>query len=156
MPREPRPQFGLEGHPFFWMTQVISARDRALSAELKGLGLRVPEWRVLAALYSRKRLSMSELSDLASIDRTTLSRTVDRMQKTGWLTRLTDSDDLRITRLTLTAAGEQMFARIWPTVDRLNRAAVQTLPDGCLGLLIWALGQMKLNLDQVPAAARAA
>jgi DNA-binding MarR family transcriptional regulator len=156
MPRDARPQFGLEGHPFFWMTQVISARDRALSTELKGLGLRVPEWRALAALYSRKRLSMSELSDLASIDRTTLSRTVDRMQKTGWLTRLADSDDLRVTRLSLTAAGEQMFARIWPTVDRLNRAAVQTLPDGCLELLIWALGQMKLNLDQVPAAARAA
>jgi DNA-binding MarR family transcriptional regulator len=142
------------------MTQVISARDRALSAELKGLGLRVPEWRVLAAVYSRKRLSISELSDLASIDRTTLSRTVDRMQEAGWLTRLADSDDLRVKRLSLTAAGERIFTRIWPTVDSLNRAAADTLPNGCLELLIWALAQMKSNLDpkpdKLPAAERAA
>jgi MarR family transcriptional regulator, organic hydroperoxide resistance regulator len=147
MPKDAGPQFALDAHPFFWMTQVISARDKALGAELKGLGLRVPEWRVLAALYSRRRLSISELSDLASIDRTTLSRTVDRMEKTGSVTRLTDTDDLRITRLALTGAGERMFARIWPTVERLNRAAIAGLPNGSLELLNWTLGQMKTNLD---------
>lgn len=156
MPKDARLPFTLEGHPFFWMTQVIAARDKALSAVLRGLGLRVQEWRVLAALYSRRRLSIGELSDLVSIDRTTLSRTVDRMQKTGWLARLADADDLRITRLALTGAGERMFARIWPTVERLNRTAVEKLPDGCLALLMWTLGEMKRSLDQVPAAERAA
>lgn len=139
--------FDLEGHTFFWMTQVIACRDRQLALELKGEGLRVPEWRALASLHAKKSLSMSELSDLASIDRSTLTRTVDRMQKAGWVARLSDSDDMRVTRLALTAAGQRLFARVWPTVDRLNKAAASGLPDSALGMLRWTLEQMRQNLD---------
>jgi DNA-binding MarR family transcriptional regulator len=152
MPQATRPGFELERHPFFWMTQAIAARDRALAGELKALGLRVPEWRVLASLCARKRLSMRELADLSSIDRTTLTRTVDRMQETGWLTRLADADDLRVTRLALTAAGEQLFARIWPAMDRLNSAAIAGLPSGAVEMLSWTLEKMKTNLDRGNAA----
>lgn len=148
MPREPRPDFQLDRHPFFWMTQAIAARDAALAGELREHGLRVPEWRVLASLYARKRLSMRELADLSSIDRTTLTRTVDRMQETGLVTRLADSRDLRVTRLALTAAGERLFARIWPTMERLNRAAVEGLPPGSVQMLAWTLQCMKDNLDR--------
>ncbi len=148
MTRESRPEFDLEHHPFFWMTQAIAARDSALAGELKTLGLRVPEWRVLASLCARKRLSMKELADLSSIDRTTLTHTVDRMQETGLLARLADSEDARVTRLSLTAAGEKLFARIWPAVDRINRSAVEGLPKGAVEMLSWTLERMKSNLDR--------
>lgn len=143
-----KPPFQLERHVFFWLTQAIGSRDRRLAQELKDVGMRVPEWRALAALYARRRCSMSELADLASIDRTTLTRTVDRMEKAGWATRLSDADDLRVTRLALTATGERLFARIWPTVERLNRAAVEGLPAGAVDMLCWTLERMKTNLDQ--------
>jgi DNA-binding MarR family transcriptional regulator len=148
MPPDPRPAFDLEGHPFFWMTQAIGARDSALADELKDVGLRVPDWRVLATLYARKHLSLRELADLCTIDRTTLSRTMDRMQEAGWVARLADSRDLRVTRLSLTPSGEQLFARLWPVVDRLNRAAVAGLPPGAVEMLAWTLERMKINLDR--------
>ncbi|MGA8052187.1 MAG: MarR family winged helix-turn-helix transcriptional regulator [Burkholderiales bacterium] len=148
MPRDARPSFDLERHIFFWLTQVIGSRDRRLAQELKGAGLRVPEWRVLASLYARRRCSMSELADFATIDRTTLTRTVDRMQRAGWVTRLSDSEDMRVTRLALTAAGERLFARIWPAVEQINRAAVAGLPEAAVDALRRTLERMKGNLDQ--------
>ncbi len=148
MPREAPPAFELERHVFFWLTQVIGSRDRRLVQALKGYRVRVPEWRVLASLHARRRCSMSELADLTTIDRTTLSRTVDRMQHAGWLVRLSDSEDMRITRLAPTAAGGKLFARIWPAVERLNRAAVADLPEAAVDMLRWTLGRMKANLDQ--------
>ena len=141
------PDFDLDRHPFFWMTQVISARAAQLAAVLKPYRMRAPEWRALAAIYGRKRCSMSELSDLSSIDRTTLSRTVDRMQRAGLLVRLSDAEDARVTRLSLTTRGEQLFGRIWPAVDRLNAAAQAGLPDGATDMLRWTLARMKANLD---------
>lgn len=141
------PTFDLEGHSFFWMTQVMACRDRQLAQELKDEGLRVPEWRALASLHAKKSLSMSELSDLASIDRSTLTRTMDRMQKSGWVTRLSDSDDMRVTRLALTASGQRLFARVWPIVERLNIAACAGLPESALGMLRWTLEHMRQNLD---------
>jgi DNA-binding MarR family transcriptional regulator len=152
-----RPAFDLDGHVFFWLTQVTAARDLQLASALKDFGVRVPEWRALAALYARRRCTMRELADLAAIDRTTLTRTVDRMEDAGWLARLADGDDMRVTRLSLTAPGEKLFARIWPAVERLNHAAIAGLPAGAVEKLRDTLARIKRNLDEEPAAsARAA
>jgi DNA-binding MarR family transcriptional regulator len=156
MPRPDSQRFALERHVFFWLTQAIGSRDRRLALALKVFGLRVPEWRVLASLHARRRCTMSELADLATIDRTTLTRTVDRMQKAGWVTRLDDAADLRVTRLAHTASGERLFARIWPTVEQLNQLAVAGLPSGAVDMLRWTLERMKTNLDQGPADAERA
>ncbi len=147
MPESPRPEFNLDSHTFYWLTQVVGARDRELAAALKTHRLRVPEWRTLAALYSRQRCSMSELSDATTIDRTTLTRTVDRMVRSGWLSRLADASDMRVTRLSLTAEGRRLFVRIWPDAERIDAVARAGLPGGAAEMLRWTLQQMKQNLD---------
>lgn len=139
--------FDLEHHSFFWMTQVIASRDRQLAIELKSHDLRVPEWRALASLHARQSLSMSELADLASIDRSTLTRTVDRLQNAGWMRRISDAADMRVTRLALTSSGQALFASVWPMVERLNKAAVADLPGPAIEMLRWTLERMKANLD---------
>ena len=151
-----RPAFELDSHLFFWLTQVTGARDRRLTIALKPFGLRVPEWRALAALHARHKCTTSELAELSSIDRTTLTRTVDRMEEAGWLARLSDGEDMRITRLALTAAGERLFARVWPAVAELNDAALAGLSPAAQERLRAMLEQMKSNLDEEPAAERAA
>ena len=140
-------KFELDRHPFFWITQVMAARDRELAQGLRDYGLRVPEWRALAALYSKRRCTMSELADFATIDRTTLTRTVDRMQDAGWIARLADDADARITRLALTTTGRRMFERIWPQVQRLNNLALAGLSSAQIESLRRTLGQMKANLE---------
>jgi DNA-binding MarR family transcriptional regulator len=139
--------FELDRHVFFWLTQVIGARDRELAQGLRDFGLRVPEWRALAALYSRKRSTMSELAELATIDRTTLTRTVDRMQDAGWLERLSDQEDMRVTRLALTATGRKMFERIWPQAQRLNELALEGLSKAEIESLKKVLERMRANLE---------
>jgi DNA-binding MarR family transcriptional regulator len=141
------PDFVLDQHLFFWVTQVLDRRDRQLAVALKADGLRAPDWRILATLHSRQRLSMSALADLTSIDRTTLSRVVERMVKAEWVTRLTDASDARITRLALTAAGERLFARIWPAVWQVNARATANLPEPAIGLVRWALQEMCRSFD---------
>ena len=139
--------FDLDSHVFYWLTQVIGARDRELTQGLREFGLRVPEWRALAALYARQRCTMSELAELATIDRTTLTRTVDRMQDAGWLSRLADGDDMRVTRLELTAAGRKLFDRVWPTAQRLNELALAGLSKPEIQQLHKTLERMRSNLE---------
>ena len=139
--------FDLDGHVFYWLTQVIGARDRELTQGLREFGLRVPEWRALAALYARHRCTTSELAELSTIDRTTLTRTVDRMQDSGWLSRLADTDDMRVTRLELTASGRKLFEKVWPAVQRLNELALAGLPKAEIQQLRKTLERMRTNLD---------
>jgi len=139
--------FDVEQHLFFWFTQVISRRDKQLNAALRPYRIRVPEWRVLGLLYSRRGLSMSEVADFAAIDPTTLSRTVAQLVRSGLLVRIADAADKRITRLALTAAGTRMAEQILPIVFRLNDAATAGLPDAVVGVLRWALERMRDSLD---------
>lgn len=143
--------FDLDRHVFFWLTQAIGARDRELAQGLKDHGLRVPEWRALAALYAKKHetrsCTTSDLAELATIDRTTLTRTVDRMQDAGWLERLADEEDMRVTRLALTATGRKMFERIWPEVQRLNELALDGLSKAEIDSLRRILERMRANLE---------
>ena len=90
---------------------------------------------------------MSELADLATIDRTTLTRTVDRMQEAGWLARLADGDDMRVTRLELTAAGRKLFDKVWPTAQRLNELALAGLSKAEIQQLHKTLERMRSNLE---------
>ena len=140
--------FRLENHVFFWLTQVIGERDRELAQGLRDYGLRVPEWRLLAALYARPSSTMSDLAELATIDRTTLTRTVDRMEEAGWLARSADAADMRVTRLALNAAGRRMFERIWPDVERLNALALEGLSKAEIRDLHRILEKMRANLDE--------
>lgn len=139
----------LEHHLFYWLTEIIGRRNRLLAPALKPFGLRVPEWRVLMSLKSRHKASFKELAELASFDQTTLSRTIDRMVKTGLVTRLSDVDDMRITRLALTAKGEALWHDLWPAVNELNVAACARLPEGGAAMLRWLLGQMRVALDEM-------
>ncbi len=142
-----RAAFDLDQHVFFWLTQVIGARDRRLAQILKRHGLRVPEWRVLATLAATQRCTMSELAEFTTIDRTTLTRTVDRLEHTGLIVRLADASDLRVTRLALTAAGERLFARLQPEQELINQSAFAELPPGAADMMRWTLARMKQNLD---------
>lgn len=139
--------FDHEQHLFFWLTQVTSRRDRHLALALRPHGLRVPDWRVLGLLYSRHGLSMSEVADSAAIDPTTLSRTVAQLVRGDLVMRLSPVGDKRVTRLALTAEGTRAVERILPLVARLNDTACAGLPEAIPGLLRWALGEMRRNLD---------
>jgi DNA-binding MarR family transcriptional regulator len=140
-------KFELDRHPFFWLTQVIGARDRELAQGLRDYGLRVPEWRVLAALYARRLCTMSDLAELATIDRTTLTRTIDRMAEAGWLERRAYEADMRVTRLALTAAGRRTFDRIWHEVEKLNALALEGLSKAEIQQLQSILARMHANLE---------
>jgi DNA-binding MarR family transcriptional regulator len=140
--------FDLDHHVFYWMTQVMGRRDRQLGAELRRHRLRVPEWRVLALLKGRQPVSLGEAAVTVGLDHTTMSRTVDRMVRAGRILRLSDTADMRVTRLGLTAAGARLFEQVWPIVLRLNREALARLPEGSIPLLCLALREMGRAMDE--------
>lgn len=142
----PAVRFDLDAHVFYWFTQVVALRDRQIARAFQARGLRVPEWRVLASLAARGKLTMGELAELSSIDRTTLTRTIDRMAKDGLLIRKKDASDQRVMRLALTAGGRAMFGKLRPNVARTSEAAMAGLDVRARAALMATLRRMRANL----------
>jgi DNA-binding MarR family transcriptional regulator len=143
----PLPAFDLEAHVFYLFTQIFGRRNRHLTDQLKPLRITVPKWRVLAVLHERPNCTMNRLADLTTVDRTTLTRTLDQMVRDGLVARRADRQDRRRARLHLTPRGIEAFRLVLPRVIEQNERAVRGLSARELAAFRATLHRMVRNLD---------
>jgi DNA-binding MarR family transcriptional regulator len=105
--------------PAVQLTIAVMATADAFLRESQRLfrphGLTAAQYNVLNVLAPRREgISQRELSDLLVVDRSNVTGLVDRMEKAGWVRRADDPADRRVYRVTLTAAGRSLWARVEP------------------------------------------
>jgi DNA-binding MarR family transcriptional regulator len=156
---EPKWLSAEEQQTWFALTGVLAWLPDALDAQLqRDAGISHFEYQVMAMLSMspHRTRRMSEVAALAIGSLPRLSRTVDRLEKRGWVTRRPDPDDGRATLAVLTDAGWEKVVATAPghvaevrrlVIDPLTRAQVRQLheianrirhavqPDGCLPAL---------------------
>lgn len=108
------------GHLFFLLHHLVRQRESALGQELAATGLTLGQWQVLATLGRLNRATMGEVAAFCATDRTTLTRTVDRMVGEGLVQRHRDKDDRRQVLLTLTEKGQVMLEKAQACVTAFN------------------------------------
>lgn len=80
--------------------------------------------------------SVGQLAEKTAVDRTTLTRTIEKMESDGLIARGVRAENRRITTLNLTPAGQEFFAFILPIVRQKNAEAVAGLSqDEVLALI---------------------
>ena len=71
--------------------------------------LTLPRFDLLAQLERADGLKMSELGQRLMVTSGNVTGIADQLERDGWLTRESDSEDRRATRLRLTASGRRRF-----------------------------------------------
>jgi DNA-binding MarR family transcriptional regulator len=105
---------------FFLLFQLMERRDRVLEDILRPHGLNLLQWRVLLGVGWLKVRTMHEVADALAIDRTALSRAVDKLAERGWLLRSEVEHDRRLTQLALTSEGVAVRAELLLQVRELS------------------------------------
>lgn len=108
------------GHLFFLLHHLVRQRENALGRELAQTGLTLSQWQVLATLSRLDKATMGEVAAFCATDRTTLTRTVDRMVDDGLIKRDRDLVDRRQVHLNLTEKGWATFQAALVDVTRFN------------------------------------
>lgn len=72
-------------------------------------GLSVPQWRVLAHLSRRPKISVNELCKLAGLDRVSTSRACTALEGNNWIKKVQHPSDKRLLIIDLTAEGRSRF-----------------------------------------------
>jgi DNA-binding MarR family transcriptional regulator len=142
--------FRLDRHIFYLFGQIYGRRDQQLAKSLRAFRISVPQYRVLAALTDLGSCTINRLSDLTVVDRTTLSRTLDRMERSGLVARKRVEADKRSYEMRLTGAGRAMFRRIWPVIHYHNTRAVAGLSRNELARLRAIIDKMIANVAAPP------
>lgn len=142
--------FKLERHIFYLFGQIYGRRDQQLAKSLRRFRLSVPQWRVMAALVDLGTCTINRLSDLTVVDRTTLSRTLDRMERNGLVARRRVAADKRSYEMRLTAGGRAMLRRIWPVMSYHNARAIAGLSESEMARLKAIIKKMIANVAAPP------
>jgi MarR family transcriptional regulator for hemolysin len=93
----------------------------AVDRRLKGLGMSQAAWMTVAvAAKARSPLAQVELAERVGVEGATMVAMLDRLERAGLVRRSACASDRRVKHVTLTAAGEALYARV-----RVEAAAVR-------------------------------
>jgi MarR family transcriptional regulator, organic hydroperoxide resistance regulator len=95
------------------------------SKELAGIGVALPMYRVMAALWERDGQRLSELADMISMEISTLSRLITEMKKRDLVSRQRQDGDERSVQLSLTSEGRRLVVLLIPRAQSYEAHAVK-------------------------------
>ena len=134
--RDPSPA-APENCTCFNLRKAARAVTQAYDAALQPVGLKATQYSVLAAAAAIGPLTVGKLADRLVMDRTTLTRNLNPLERDG-LVRIEEGEDRRARLVTVTPAGRRLLARAQPLwrsaqermVDRLGRRQWSELLSG--------------------------
>jgi len=108
-----------------WVTRAVT---QFYDAEMRRHGIRPTQGTILLALNAKESWTMAELSDCLGLERTTLVRNLQPLQRDGLVTADGGGRGNRV-ELTITAKGRKQVEKFMPAWRAAQSAMVKTLGE---------------------------
>ena len=102
---------------------VRAVRGR-LDRSLQDAGLRLGQYQLLRLLWDQDGLTPRELAERLDVEMPTVTRTVQRLLRDGFVHREAHPDDARSVRIYLTERGREQRERVFRILDRETEHAL--------------------------------
>jgi DNA-binding MarR family transcriptional regulator len=142
----------LESYIPYLVNRAATAMLNYSALEFEGLGLTVPQWRILFTLWGHRECRFGELAELTSIEPPTLSRLLAAMTKLRLVRRRRMPEDSRSINLSLTSTGSALFERSLPFAENCNQIYLAGLSADEREVLCRGLTRIYANVQRVRAA----
>jgi DNA-binding MarR family transcriptional regulator len=137
---------GFDEYLFYLVTHVINRRNRDFTPALESVDLTLAEWRALLVINRLDGCLMNELADFSTVDRTTLTRTVDHLVEAGLVARNASARDRRQVLVTLTDEGAERLKSAVEVLKAHNQEALNGLMEPELRTLRALLQRVLKNI----------
>jgi DNA-binding MarR family transcriptional regulator len=97
----------------FSLRKAARAVTQLYDELLRPTGLRATQFSLLTVIHIARRINITDLAQAAVMDRTTLKRNLELLEREG-LVRIQPGEDARVREVTLTAAAQKKLAAALP------------------------------------------
>jgi DNA-binding MarR family transcriptional regulator len=139
-------QIGLQQFAPYLMNRIMGRYNANLREVLRQHGLTIPQVRALAVLSVMDGVTINDLSVYTVIEQSTLSRTLDALERQGLVRREQGVTDSRVRHVFLTGEGRAEFGRAWPFMHEEFEAMFDEIDDSEYAALIATLNKMLKNI----------
>lgn len=144
-----------DGYIGYVLSDVARLMRTVFDRRVRDIGLTRAQWLVLTRLYRRPGASQTELAEMLEMDRASVGRVIDRMQKGGWVERRADNGDRRINRLYLTGEARRAHTAMWQVAEATVDDALAPLSAGEREQLTSLTARVKERLQALAGGAEA-
>ena len=126
------------------LRQVNRTITRLYDEALRPHGLTVNQLNILAVVISEKQIRPGKLGQALGMEKSTVSRTVDRMVRKDWI-KVAPGADSRTQLLTVTPKGRKLLIAVTPIWDNLQAGVLTDTGNGDNILKMLALDSPSLD-----------
>ena len=112
-------------------------------------GVTLPEWRVLSIIALQRTTSARDISLTLATDKAWVGLTVQKLERRGFVRRVSDKRDARRTLVSLTKQGQQVHDAIMLNALRRQKRLLSKLTDDDAQSLIASLDQLQAEADRM-------
>ena len=127
------------------MRRVYDYYEQRLAA----FGLTPPQYFVFNALWMGDGITIGELGERVSLDGSTLTGIIDRMERSGYVERRSNPDDRRSVLVYLTTRARELGPRILEFADELDAALRNPFPQNDMEVFEGVLRSLAETQNQV-------
>ncbi len=114
----------------YWVNRLAMAMRVHFERELAPFGVTAKQWAVLVTCYRGQARTPVELADALGIDRSAVTRLLDRLEAKRLLRRLPSAGDRRSVGIQLTSAGRKLVPKLIPISQEGNKRFWKAIPAG--------------------------
>ena len=119
------------------------------SRRIKGFGVTLPMYRVMAALWEKGDQRLGDLADMTTIEISTLSRLVGEMKRRSLVSRTRLKDNGRTVAINLTPKGRTLVEELIPIAVHFEEVAVRNFPSKNISDLKTVLEEIYESLKSI-------
>jgi DNA-binding MarR family transcriptional regulator len=138
----------------FLFADISRLARKEFDRRVKHLGLTRAQWLFLYYLARRPGATQSDLAELLQMEKITISRQAERLEKAGWIERNAHGQDGRAYQLQLAPRAVRMVARLEGFATQLREEYLRGLAPVRRAALLDDLSLIKQNLLQLETAPR--
>ena len=139
-------EIGLDHFAPYLLNRITARWNSDLSVELKEHDLSTIQMRTLAVLSIMSGATVNELSVYTVTEQSTMSRSLDGMEREGMVRRQQRPGDMRVREVHITEAGRETFRRFWPAMHASFERMFEGISDGEYEVLIRLLTRVLKNI----------
>jgi len=96
----------------YWVNKLNGVITSSVEKEMRRFDITPSQWTVLVPLYHGKTDTPQKLAKFIGIDKAAVKRTLDRLEKKGFITRRKDEKDSRLSHIDLTEKGQKVVPQL--------------------------------------------
>lgn len=132
----------------FVINRTALAMKTGFNKQIKEFEISPEQWSLIFRIVENNGLTQKELANSTYKDQANITRSLDRLEKKGFLNRLANSNDRRIINIFSTPKAKELVEKIVPISKQYNQLLSKGLSQEECESLISLLNKVYINIEE--------